>query len=51
MDAAELKSFGFFPRAEVDTRTTAKLARRLGYAVDARSEGILIELENGRRRL
>jgi 8-oxo-dGTP diphosphatase len=46
----ELKGFGFFPREELAQRLSPKLARRIGHALDARRDGILIELENGSRR-
>lgn len=49
--ADELKGFGFFPRTTLASRLTAKLARRLGHAVDARNEGTLIELVDGTRRV
>lgn len=51
LDAAELKSFAFVRRDDLPMLTTAKLARRLGHAVDARAEGVVIELEDGVRRL
>jgi len=51
LDREELKDCRFVQREDLAALTTAKLARRLGHAIDARAEGILIELENGVRRL
>ena len=51
LDPAELKRFALVPQEELAMRTTPKLARRLGHAVAARAEGILVELENGLRRI
>lgn len=45
--ADELKSAGFFGRDDLASRLSARLARRLNYALDARRDGMLIELENG----
>lgn len=47
---AEVKSFRFVPTQDLASLTTPKLARRLTYAVTARAEGIVVELENGVRR-
>lgn len=46
----ELKAFGFFPHEELAQRLSAKLARRIRHALDARRDGTVIELENGTRR-
>jgi 8-oxo-dGTP diphosphatase len=51
LDGAEVKCIEFVRRDDLATRTTPKLARRMGHAVDARTEGIVVELENGVRRL
>ena len=51
LDESELKSFGFFARDELATHMAAKVARRLGYAADALAAGIVIELEDGIRRV
>lgn len=48
--AGELKGFGFFGRDDLAQRLSPKLARRIGHALDARRDGVLIELENGARR-
>ncbi len=47
---AELKGFGFFAGDELAQRLSPKLARRISHALDARRDGIVIELENGVRR-
>lgn len=46
----ELHSFAFLPRDELGAKLTPRLARRVGYAIDARRSGTFIELQNGEPR-
>ena len=47
---AEINTYRFVAVDQLATLMAPRLARRLGYAMRARAEGVTIELENGALR-